>query len=218
MKLLMGETLESLARVGDAKSRRIFRVGLVQTKWHENAEEHLAVLEDGIETAAKAGAKVVFLQELTLSRYLADTKPKQGEADRTTESLEDGPTITFVRRVARRLGIIVHASLFEKCPAEDGLGLNTAILVDSNGELIGRTRKLHIPKTAGYYEDKYFRPGPQEADNYHVYHLKDEISIGLPTCWDQWFPEVARAYSLKGAELIAYPTAIGEIHSSRSPL
>jgi N-carbamoylputrescine amidase len=85
-------------------------------------------------------------------------------------------------------------------------------LVDSSGKIIARTPKLHIPVTAGYYEDKYFQPGPLDPDPYPVYSLDLEgvkASFGLPTCWDEWFPEVARNYSLRGAQILAYPTAIG---------
>jgi N-carbamoylputrescine amidase len=107
----------------------------------------------------------------------------------------------------------VHASLYEAPTAgeeDDGRGYNTAIVVAPDGSLVGRTRKLHIPVTAGYYEDTYFRPGPAE-DPYRVVGLglPSAPRIGLPTCWDEWFPEVARAYSIGGAELLAYPTAIG---------
>ena len=107
-------------------------------------------------------------------------------------------------------GVIVHASLFERAPEPDGRGFNTAILVGPDGTLLARTRKLHIPVTAGYYEDRYFRPGPAE-EPYPVtaVPLPSQARVGLPTCWDEWFPEVARAYSLAGAEVLAYPTAIG---------
>ena len=84
---------------------------------------------------------------------------------------------------------------------------NTAFVVSPAGELVSRTRKLHIPVTAGYYEDKYFRPG-DDAEGYPVVAVGD-ARFGFPTCWDQWFPELARAYSLGGAEVIVYPTAIG---------
>ena len=100
----------------------------------------------------------------------------------------------------------MHASLYEQ--AEDGgLGYNTAIVVGPDGEVVAKTHKLHIPVTAGYYEDKYFRPGDDE----HGYPVVEvgEGRFGFPTCWDQWFPELARAYSLGGAEVIVYPTAIG---------
>jgi N-carbamoylputrescine amidase len=107
-------------------------------------------------------------------------------------------------------GIVVHASLYESAPAEDGLGFNTAILVSPAGELVARTRKLHIPISAGYYEDTYFRAGPADDNPYPVYE-PDGLGarIGMPTCWDEWFPEVARNYSIGGAEIVVYPTAIG---------
>ena len=102
----------------------------------------------------------------------------------------------------------MHASLYERADADDGLGYNTAIGVAPDGALVARTRKLHIPVTAGYYEDRYFRPGPPGEDAFPVVGL-GEARFGFPTCWDQWFPELARAYSLAGAEVIVYPTAIG---------
>ena len=109
--------------------------------------------------------------------------------------------------------MLVHASLFERAPAsdgtDDGLGFNTAVLVAPSGEVVARTRKTHIPVTAGYYEDKYFRQGPPD-DAYPVYDLADPaLRLGMPTCWDEWFPEVARAYGLAGAQVLVYPTAIG---------
>jgi len=99
------------------------------------------------------------------------------------------------------------ASLYEAAEG-DPPGFNTAIVVAPDGTLVARTRKLHIPVTAGYYEDKYFRPGPPGDDAFPVVELGD-AHLGFPTCWDQWFPELARAYSLAGAEVIVYPTAIG---------
>jgi N-carbamoylputrescine amidase len=188
------------------------RVGLVQHAWDEDADRLRATLLDGVRTAAEAGARVVFLPELTLSRYPADTLPS-GRPDVTAESLDDGPTMAFAREAAAASGAHVHASLYEKAPAldgtDDGLGFNTAVLVAPDGTLVGRTRKTHIPVTAGYYEDKYFRQGPPDGA-YPVYDVAAlGMKVGLPTCWDEWFPEVARAYSLGGAQVLAYPTAIG---------
>ena len=156
--------------------------------------------------AAGEGAKLVCLQELTLSPYFAVTPDAIGEAEAMAEDIPDGPTAQFASRCAREHEIHVHASLYER--AEDGgLGYNTAIVVGPDGSVVARTRKLHIPVTAGYYEDKYFRPG-DDQEGYPVVEL-GEGSFGFPTCWDQWFPELARAYSLGGAEVIVYPTAIG---------
>jgi N-carbamoylputrescine amidase len=110
--------------------------------------------------------------------------------------------------MAAEHSVHVHASLYERADGPDGLGYNTAIVVGPDGQVVSRTRKLHIPVTAGYYEDHYFRPGPAGDDPFPLTKLPDAV-LGCPTCWDQWFPEVARAYSLEGAEVIIYPTAIG---------
>jgi N-carbamoylputrescine amidase len=172
---------------------------------------HEAKLAEGIRLAAEAGASIVFLQELTLSRYPADVLPI-GVANKTAEQLDGGPTHLFAAKAAADNNVIVHASLYEYEALADGRGYNVAILVAPTGEIIARTPKLHIPVTAGYYEDKYFAPGLASGEPYPVYEIDFEhtvASIGLPTCWDEWFPEVARNYSLRGAEVLAYPTAIG---------
>jgi N-carbamoylputrescine amidase len=208
MRTQLAEPLDSPARV-HASGRPPLVVGLVQTRWHPDASEHAEVLADGIASAAAAGAEVVFLPELTLLRYPADTRPSGRPAD-LAEDLRGGPTYRFAAEAARTNGVIVHASLYERADGPDGLGYNTAIAVAPDGTLLASTRKLHIPVTAGYYEDHYFRPGPAD-DPYPVVELPvpSAAKVGLPTCWDEWFPEPARAYSLAGAELLAYPTAIG---------
>ena len=205
MKLNQVPALPSLSRVKPA-TREAVRVGLVQMHWEADQNLHRANLNKGIELAAKAGAKLVCLPELTLSRYPADSKPT-GVPSAIAEEL-DGPTMAFAKAAAENYGVHVHASLYEASGLADGRGYNVAILVNPEGELLGYTPKTHIPVTAGYYEDKYFAPGPNDPDPYPVYDL--EIGkYGLPTCWDEWFPEVARAYSLAGAEVLVYPTAIG---------
>jgi N-carbamoylputrescine amidase len=210
MKTLVADSQPSLARVTET-DRTPLTVGLVQTRWHEDADEHAAVLEDGVRSAADAGAEVVFLPELTLLRYPADVRAGERPVE-LAEPLADGPTYALAARAAKENGVFVHASLYEQEEdgTADGRGYNTAILVSPHGELVGRTRKLHIPISAGYYEDTYFRPGPAESP-YPVVDLAlpSAPRIGLPTCWDEWFPEVARAYSIGGAEVLAYPTAIG---------
>ncbi|CCH76338.1 putative aliphatic amidase [Nostocoides japonicum T1-X7] len=184
------------------------RVALVQHRWRDDAAELRDTLRDGIRRAAQAGAQVVFLPELTLSRYPADTLPTGRPSD-LAEPLDDGPTVSFAREAARDFGVHVHASLYEKADAADGLGFDTAVLVAPSGDLLGRTRKTHIPVTAGYYEDRYFRPGPAR-DAYPVVALASPaLRLGMPTCWDEWFPEVARAYALADAQVLVYPTAIG---------
>lgn len=199
---------ESLSRSTES-TRPPMRVGLVQHRWRPDADELAKVLRDGIDRAAGEGAALVCLPEITLLRYPADTPAGPNPGD-TAEDLLEGPTFALAAEAARANGIFVHASLYEKAPAADGLGFNTAILVAPSGELAGRTRKMHIPISAGYYEDTYFRAGPAEGNPYPVYEPAGlGAKLGMPTCWDEWFPEVARNYSLGGAEIVVYPTAIG---------
>jgi N-carbamoylputrescine amidase len=195
--------------------RAPLRIGLVQERWHPDPEAHEAALAAGIALAAGEGARIVCLQELTLSPYFAITPdgPRAGQAE--PEDLLDGRTFGFAARMAGETGVHVHASLYERADGPDGLGYNTAIVVAPDGKLVSRTRKLHIPVTAGYYEDHYFRPGPAGPADENPFPLidlpmgEDRARLGCPTCWDQWFPELARAYSLEGAEVLVYPTAIG---------
>lgn len=186
-----------------APRREPVRIALVQHRMHDDVQ---AELDEGIAIAARGGARIVFLPELTLSRYPAFV-PGGDHPGRDAEDLLTGPTFAFAAAAAARHGVVVHASLYERDEQTDGLGFNTAIVVAPDGTLLGRTRKLHIPVTAGYYEDTYFRGGPA-VDPYPVHHAAD-LALGLPTCWDEWFPEVARAYSVAGAEVLVYPTAIG---------
>ncbi|MFL5898991.1 MAG: nitrilase-related carbon-nitrogen hydrolase [Solirubrobacterales bacterium] len=224
------EPPESLAQTHSPDRRQPprrspFRIGAVQHRWHADPAEHEAALADGIRMAAGEGAQLVCLQELTLSRYFAADPGGPEAAGAEPEELPGGRTFEFAARMAQETGVNVHASLYERAEGEDGLGFNTAIMVSPQGELLARTRKLHIPVTAGYHEDRYFRPGPGDSEAFPLTPLelhqisgsagrksdavRNEVQLGLPTCWDQWFPEVARAYSLGGAEVLIYPTAIG---------
>jgi N-carbamoylputrescine amidase len=218
------EPPESLARKRPPE-RPPFRIAAVQHRWHPEPDEHEAALAEGIRMAAGEGAKLVCLQELTLSRYFAVDPGGPEAAGAEPEELPGGRTFEFATRMAAETGTHVHASLYERADGDDGLGFNTAIVVSPQGELVARTRKLHIPITAGYHEDRYFRPGPGDSDAFPLVPLelhqilhpaegkfdaaRDQVHLGLPTCWDQWFPEVARAYSLEGADVLVYPTAIG---------
>jgi N-carbamoylputrescine amidase len=202
---------ESPARV-DPPARPPFRIGAVQHRWHPDPTEHAAALAEGVRMAAGEGAELVCLQELTLTPYFAITADGPAAAGAEPEALPGGPTHEFAAALAAETGVPIHASLFEAPGDGDapegsagGLGFNTAIVVTPDGELAARTRKLHIPVTAGYHEDKYFLPGD---GGYPVVGL-GHARFGFPTCWDQWFPELARAYSLAGAEVLVYPTAIG---------
>jgi N-carbamoylputrescine amidase len=215
VRMIIAEGLpESPARVVDPE-RGTVRVGAVQHRWHPDAEVHRAALEEGVGLAAEAGAELVCLPELTLSPYFAisphgpDGGPRErGEGHRfVPEPLPGGPTHSFAGELAARHEVHVHASLYEAPGPDDreGLGFNTAVCVAPDGSLVARTRKMHIPVTAGYHEDRWFRPGDSGLPVVHV----GEARVGFPTCWDQWFPELARGYALAGADLLVYPTAIG---------
>lgn len=213
----MSETIPLLVAPGphDSPARKQpsardpFRIAAVQHRWHPDPAEHEEALAAGIRRAAQAGAQLVCLQELTLSRYFAvdPAGPRPGVVE--PEELPGGPTFAFAARLAGETGAHVHASLYERADGADGLGFNTAIVVSPAGELVARTRKLHIPLTAGYHEDRYFRPGPGAGEDPFPPLELEGARLGLPTCWDQWFPEVARAYSLADVEVLIYPTAIG---------
>ncbi len=198
-----GTVLGSPARVR-APTRQPFRLAAVQHRWHDDPAVHHVALAEAIRVAAGEGAQLVCLQELTLSRYFAVTPDGPSAHGATPERLPGGPTHEFAAQMASETGVFVHASLYEAA-ADGGLGYNTAICVAPDGSLVARTRKTHIPVTAGYYEDKYFRGGD---DGYPVVAV-GQARLGFPTCWDQWFPELARAYSLRDADVIVYPTAIG---------
>lgn len=210
MKLYIADGIPTSYARAESSIRRPLRVALIQHAWQEDRSVLEATLDEGIERAAATGAQAVFLPELTLSRYPAFVRATGTPVD-DAEDLTTGPTYTFVAETARRHGVAVHASLYQKADNGDGRGLNTAILVAPDGRLIGHTHKLHIPVTEGYFEDTYFRGGPASDNPYPVYRPEalDGAAIGLPTCWDEWFPELARAYSLGGAEILVYPTAIG---------
>ncbi len=201
----------SPARVSDASTtppaRRRVRIGAVQMQFDPDPEAHAAALVEGVRLAAETGATLVCLPELTLSPYFAVSAVGPAAGGVEPEALPGGPTFELARACAAETGVAVHASLYEAPEADDGpgLGFNTAICVAPDGTLLARTRKTHIPITAGYYEDQWFRAG---ASGFPVVDVVG-THVGFPTCWDQWFPELARAYSLAGAEVLVYPTAIG---------
>jgi N-carbamoylputrescine amidase len=195
---------DSPARV-EPPTRPPWRIGLVQHRWHPDPAEHRAALSEGVRMAAGEGARLVCLQELTLSPYFAITSDGPGAAGAMPEPLPGGPTYDFAAGLATETGVPVHASLYERAADPYALGFNTAICVAPDGTLLARTRKTHLPVTAGYYEDRYFQLGDS---GYPVVEVAD-ARFGFPTCWDEWFPEVARAYALHDAEVLVYPTAIG---------
>ena len=208
MKVTQVVSPKSLSRVREPE-RAVIKVAAVQISHNVDSAAHIATVIEAIEIAVEAGAQIIFLPELTLSRYPADTLPT-GTPSQNAEQLDSGPTFSLISEQAKKYGVVIHASLYQEAGLTDGRGLNTAIVVGSNGQLLGSTPKLHIPVTEGYFEDKYFAPG-QGNNPYPVFEmdLVGKPKLGLPTCWDEWFPEVARSYALAGADILCYPTAIG---------
>jgi N-carbamoylputrescine amidase len=175
-------------------------VGLVQMRCGEDPAENLACAVEGIEEAARRGARVVCLQELFRSRY-----PCQSEDAARFDLAEPipGPTTDALCKLAGARGVALVASLFER--RTEGLYHNTAVAIDADGRLLGRYRKMHIPDDPLYYEKFYFTPGDL---GFRSFALRD-ARAGILVCWDQWFPEAARLTALAGAQILFYPTAIG---------
>ena len=169
MKVITREALPSPCPM-PGREARITCIGLVQTRWYDAADAHTEQLREGVSACAGAGANVVFLPELTLCRYPADRRP-EGPANASAEDLESGPSLALARELARECDVHVQISLFERSGAADQRGLNSSIIVAPNGECVGRTRKLHIPVTEGYFEDHYFTEGPAD-DPYPVHSLE----------------------------------------------
>jgi len=201
-KLLHAPDLPSPARAQPPTRQRV-RVAAVQERWHGDAAAQAEAIGAGVRLAAGEGASLICTQELTLSPYFAITSDGGAEA----EAIPDGPSSRFAIALATETGAYVLASLFEEAPSEGGLGYDTAIVASPEGKVVVRTRKVHIPGGSGYHEDHYFQPGgaPDGSDIL----VLEQGRFGFPTCYDQWFPELARLYSLQGAEVIVYPSAIG---------
>ena len=158
-----------------------------------------------VREAADRGAALVVLPELFTGPYFPQYHARAEYL--TWAEPVPGPTTTAIGDVARERGITIIGSVYERAMA--GLRYNTAVMIGPDGGLIGTSRKAHIPDDPGYAEKYYFAPGDS---GYPVLDLPAgdrSLETGVATCWDQWFPEVARILALKGAELIAYPTAIG---------
>ncbi len=176
------------------------RVGLIQHRCGDDLEENMQRSLDGIARAADAGAKLVLLQELHRSRYFCQTE------DTNVFDLAEpipGPSTEALSKAARDHGVVIVGSLFEKRAV--GLHHNTAVVLDADGRLAGRYRKMHIPDDPGFYEKFYFTPGDLGFEPVDTAVGR----LGVLVCWDQWFPEAARLMALAGAELLLYPTAIG---------
>ena len=153
-----------------------------------------------VKEAAAGGAQIICLQELFTSLYFCDVEDY--ENFKLAESIP-GPSTEALSKVATEAGIVIIASLFEK--RTSGVYHNTTAVIDADGTILGKYRKMHIPDDPSYYEKFYFTPGDL---GYKVFKTKF-ATIGVLICWDQWYPEAARITSLMGAEIIFYPTAIG---------
>lgn len=175
-------------------------VAVAQTAWQGSRSAMIETVSELVAEAAGRGAEVVCLQEFTLSPYFASVKDNNNYA--WAEPLRGGESDQLFGRLAQTYGVFVLGSIFEQ--AEDGIYWDTATVHNPEGDLAGFTRKVHIPQGAGYYEDYYYGG----ADQYPVYPVAG-VQTAVPTCYDQWFPELSRLYALNGAEFIFYPTAIG---------
>ncbi len=176
------------------------KIALVQTRWPGNRQAMVETYRSLIAQAAGLGADIICLQEFTLSPYFASTIDEDNY--RWAEPLHGGETDRILAEMARANGVFLVGSLFEK--GDDGRFWDTAVIHNPRGEMIGFTRKVHIPQGEGYHEDHYFGG----SDRFPV-HEAAGLQIAVPTCYDQWFPELSRIYALNGAEFIFYPTAIG---------
>ena len=173
---------------------------LIQQSFTPDPETNLAATGEMVREAAAAGARLVLLCELHRTRYFCQTE------DTACFDLAEpvpGPTTEALGRLAREIGAVIVGSVFER--RGSGLYHNTAVVLDADGRLAGRYRKMHIPDDPGYHEKFYFTPG----DTGFVPVDTAAGRLGVLVCWDQWFPEAARLMALAGADLLLYPTAIG---------
>lgn len=176
------------------------RIALVQMRCSMNPAENVDKAISFIRKAASQGAKIVSLQELFTTQYFCQKEDHKYFA--FAEEIP-GPTTKRLSEVAKELGVVIVASLFEKRAA--GLYHNTAAVIDADGAFLGKYRKMHIPDDPLFYEKFYFTPGDLGFKSWKTRYG----TIGVCVCWDQWFPETARLTALSGAEILFYPTAIG---------
>jgi N-carbamoylputrescine amidase len=176
------------------------RIGLVQMTCEAEPQRNLNKVLTRIDEAAARGAKVICLQELFRSRYFC-----QSEEARNFDLAEPipGPTTEALSAAASARKVVIVGSIFER--RAEGIYHNTAVVLDADGRLAGRYRKMHIPDDPHYYEKFYFTPGDLDFTAHRTAHA----TIGALVCWDQWFPEAARLVALAGAQIVFYPTAIG---------
>ena len=179
---------------------RKIKVGLVQQSVSPDVQANMAKLGENIVSLAQNGAQLIVLQELHNTPYFCQTEDVC--MFDLAESIP-GPSTDFFSSLAARLGVVIVTSLFERRAA--GLYHNTAVVLDADGSIAGKYRKMHIPDDPGYYEKFYFTPG-----DLGFKPIDTSLGrLGVMVCWDQWYPEAARLMALAGAEVLIYPTAIG---------
>ena len=176
------------------------KIGFVQQANAASARANVEKLKAGIRACARQGAELVVLQELHNGRYFCQTEdPAAFDA---AEPIP-GPSTKAFGALAKKLGVVLVLSLFER--RLPGLYHNTAVVIERDGSIAGKYRKMHIPDDPGYYEKFYFAPGDLGFEPIQTSVGK----LGVLVCWDQWYPEAARLMALAGADLLIYPTAIG---------
>lgn len=188
---------------------RVTRLGLLQNRDHGSRQANLRETVAAIKAAAAEGAQVVVTQELFLTPYFCVV---QDTACFDLAESIPGPTTDTLSKVAAENGVVLVASLFERAAA--GVYFNTAVVIDADGSLLGRYRKMHIPQDPGFEEKFYFTPGDL---GFRVWNTRFG-ALGVLICWDQWFPEAARMATLAGAEILIYPTAIGWLPDEKEAL
>jgi len=183
------------------------KIGIIQHRCVQEVGKNLDRIEEGIREAARQGARLVVLQELHNSLYFCQTE--NTELFDLAETIP-GPSTERFGRLAKELDVVIVTSLFER--RATGLYHNTAVVIEHDGTIAGKYRKMHIPDDPAYYEKFYFTPGDL---GFHPIQTSVGL-LGVQVCWDQWYPEGARLMALQGAQLLIYPTAIG-YESSDTP-
>jgi len=193
--------------MSSAGSESVIHLGLIQSACSPDPAVNLAKTLESAERAATGGAQIICTQELFRSQYFCQTEDHK--CFELAEAIP-GPTTDAFQKLAQEKQVVVVASLFEKRAA--GVYHNTAVIIDADGSLLGRYRKMHIPDDPLYYEKFYFTPGDLGFRAWQTRYGK----IGVLVCWDQWYPEAARLTALQGAEILFYPTAIGWLPSEKA--
>mgnify|MGYP001167032242 FL=1 len=199
-----------IGKIGKKDKEKIFkkyfkimsktRLALIQMKMSSDKEKNITKAISKIQIAKKKGANIVCLPELFLTKYFCQTEKHSNF--NLAESIP-GPTTTVFSSLAKKLNLILLISIFER--RTSGIYHNTCVVINDDGKILGKYRKMHIPDDPQYYEKFYFTPGDLGFRSFKT----KKGNLGTLICWDQWFPEAARLTALKGAEILFYPTAIG---------